>query len=105
MKKTVFFLMTITIGLIFNAYAADMPMVVPAQVEDTSKLVEVHNKFCPISHEEVGQNGMTPFKEIYNGKIYNLCCSMCDKDFKKDPATYAKMLDEQAAKEAEEGAK
>ncbi len=97
--------MAIMVGLTFKAYAADMPMAPSAQMADTSKLVEVHNKFCPISHEEVGKEGMVPFKEVYNGKVYLLCCSMCDKDFKSDPEKYSKMLDEQAAKEAAEASK
>ena len=63
------------------------------------KPIEVGNKFCPISHEEVGKNGMQPYKVTYNGKVYNLCCKMCLKDFNQDPEKYFKMLDEEVAKE------
>ena len=63
-------------------------------------IVEVKNKFCPISHEEIGKGGMTPYKVTYKGKVYSLCCGMCLKDFNKDPEKYSKMLDERVAKEA-----
>lgn len=60
---------------------------------------EVHNKFCPVSKEEVGSGGMTPHKVSYNGKSYNLCCAMCQGEFDKDPAAFAKAAEEQAAAE------
>jgi len=31
----------------------------------------------------------------YNGKIYNLCCAACEKDFKKDPAKYIKKVEKE----------
>ncbi len=52
---------------------------------------EVGNKICPISGEKV-----IPGKEHkveYNGKVYSLCCSMCEKDFKKDPEAAIKKLE------------
>ena len=55
--------------------------------------VEVSNKICPVSHEEVGKEGMAPFKVTHNGKTYNLCCSMCAKDFNKDPEKYVKLIE------------
>ena len=70
----------------------------PAAAEET-KAVDVGNKICPVSNEEVGQNGMEPYKMTYKGKIYNLCCGMCVKDFNKDPEKYSKMMDEEVAKE------
>jgi YHS domain-containing protein len=27
--------------------------------------------------------------EIYDGKVYHLCCPDCHKDFEKDPAKFA----------------
>lgn len=87
MKKTIILMMFLLLGFSMKSLAAD--------------LVEVHNKFCPISHEEVGKDGMTPYKETYNGKVYSLCCSMCKKDFEKDPAKYAQIMDDEAAKEAQ----
>ena len=61
------------------------------------QFVEVNNKICPVSHEEVGKEGMQPHKVTYNGKIYNLCCGMCEKDFNKDPQKYTKIMEEEAA--------
>lgn len=60
-------------------------------------VTDVGNKFCPVSGDKVsGKN----FVE-YDGKRYGLCCEMCDKKFKKDPA---KFLAKMAAQEAQEGA-
>ena len=53
--------------------------------------VEVGNKICPISGEALmeGQEA----KVEYNGKIYNLCCAACTKDFLKDPEAAIKKLE------------
>ena len=59
--------------------------------------VVVGNKICPVSHEEVGKGGMKPYQVTHNGKVYNLCCSMCEKDFNKDPEKYTKIMDEEVA--------
>jgi len=68
--------------------------------EKTSKAVEVGNKICPVSGEKVpvpGEKGAMgeAVTYEYNGKIYNLCCPMCVKDFKKDPEKYSKIADEE----------
>lgn len=57
--------------------------------------IEVKNKFCPVSKEEVGSGGMVPHKVVYNGKTYNLCCAMCQSEFDKDPTSYAKAAEAQ----------
>ena len=59
----------------------------------TPGLVEVGNKICPVSKENVFEMG-EPFKYEYNGKIYNLCCKMCVKDFQADPEKYSKIAEE-----------
>lgn len=64
----------------------------------STEAIEVGNKICPVSKEKVGQMGKIITHE-YNGKIYNLCCAMCAKDFKKDPEKYSKIAEEEAAKE------
>ena len=49
--------------------------------------VEVGNKICPVSGDKIpapgekGDMGDNPVKIEYKGKIYNLCCPMCVKDF------------------------
>lgn len=63
------------------------------EVEATEEkdLVEVGNKICPVSGEEIKKE--EAFKYEYEGKIYNLCCKMCLKDFKKDPEKYIEKLE------------
>ena len=67
----------------------------------TSKAVEVGNKICPVSGDKVpdlgekGTMGDNPVKMEYKGKIYNLCCPMCVKDFKKDPEKYSAITDKE----------
>ncbi len=60
---------------------------------------KVGNKFCPISGEEVGAGGMAGQQETveYKGKSYSLCCSMCKKDFLKDPQAAIKKMEEKEA--------
>lgn len=55
--------------------------------------VEVGNKICPVSSKDVWSMGQ-PQKYEYKGKIYNLCCKMCLKSFKKDPEKYSKIAQE-----------
>lgn len=59
-----------------------------------SAAVEVGNKICPISGEKVGEHGPA-VKIEHMGKIYNLCCGMCQKDFKSDPAKYISKVEEE----------
>ena len=65
---------------------------------------EVGNKICPVSSDKIpvpGQKGSMgeTAKYEYKGKIYNLCCKMCAKDFKKDSEKYSKIAEEEVAKE------
>ena len=66
--------------------------------------VEVGNKICPVSGDKIsapGEKGAMgeAVKYEYNGKIYNLCCKMCVKDFKKYPEKYSKIAEDEVAKE------
>ncbi len=54
---------------------------------------EVGNKICPVSGEKVDSMGTEIIKEEYNGKVVNFCCSMCLKDFKKDPEKFCKIAE------------
>ncbi len=58
--------------------------------------VEVGNKICPVSKEGVDSAGGKVQVE-YNGKIYNLCCKMCLKDFKKNPEKFSKIAEKEVA--------
>lgn len=62
--------------------------------------VEVGNSLCPVSGEKVGGMGDV-VKYEYNGKVYNLCCAMCAKDFKKDPEKYSKIAEDEVAAASE----
>lgn len=59
-----------------------------------STVVEVGNKICPVSGQKVGQMGEI-VKYEYNGKIYNLCCPACKKDFGKNPEKYSKIAEDE----------
>jgi len=63
-----------------------------------AQAIEVGNKICPVSGDKVGEMGEV-IKYEHNGKMYNLCCKTCIKDFKKDPEKYSKIAEEEAAKE------
>ena len=65
-----------------------------AQTEDKEpavKPIEVGNKICPVSGQEIKKEEV--YQVEYEGKIYNLCCKMCLKDFKKDPQKYIEKLE------------
>ena len=64
------------------------------------KPVEVNNKICPVSGDKIVAPGEKSamgetVKYEYNGKIYNLCCTMCVKDFKKNPEKYSKIAEDE----------
>ena len=52
---------------------------------------------CPVSDEAFGGD-MIPYKVTHEGTDVWLCCKSCLKDFKKDPAKFAKMVKDAAAK-------
>ena len=71
----------------------------------STQAIEVGNKICPVTGDKIpasgeeGAMGDEPVKYEHNGKIYNLCCKMCVKDFKKNPEKYSKIADDEAAQE------
>jgi hypothetical protein len=46
---------------------------------------------CIVSDEKLGEMG-EPFVFVHEGQQIKLCCSSCQKDFKKNPAKYLKKL-------------
>lgn len=69
--------------------------------ENESIAINVGNKICPVSGESIeGMGELIPLE--YNGKIYNLCCKMCAKSFKKDPEKYIKIIEESMEEEVKE---
>lgn len=64
--------------------------------EHQAAMVEVGNTICPVSGEKVGEMGEV-VKVESNGKKYNLCCSMCKKDFMKNQEKFSKIAEDNAA--------
>ena len=55
--------------------------------------VDLHNTICPVSTEPVANSKLV---EVYNGKVYHLCCGDCRADFEKDrDRIYAESEDRQ----------
>ncbi len=80
------------LGLItISAFLSAGPVALAAATTATSEtpnVVDVGNKMCPVSGEEVtGKH----FVE-HNGKRYGLCCPMCANKFKRDPEKYLKQM-------------
>ena len=70
--------------------ALDQPAILQAD-----QPIEVGNKICPVSGEEIGKSGMAPHQVVYKGKVYHLCCSMCEEEFNKDPEKYSKIAEDE----------
>ncbi len=75
-----------------------------ATEEEVKTLSDIGNKICPVSGEKIPAPGEKSdmeeaIKYVYNGKIYNLCCEMCVKDFNKDPEKYSMIAEDEVAKE------
>lgn len=67
-----------------------------ATEEDIKNLPNVGNKLCPVSGNPIDDGSMgEAVKYVYNGKIYNLCCQMCVKDFKKSPEKYSAVAEKE----------
>lgn len=58
-----------------------------------SELPNIGNKICPVSDELISEVDDGKGAQIeHNGKIYNVCCNMCAKDFKKDPEKFITII-------------
>ena len=55
-------------------------------------------KKCVVSDEKLGEHGKPVKATAPDGTDVYLCCKDCLKDFKKDPAKYAKMVKDAAPK-------
>lgn len=66
----------------------------PPATQPTSA-VDVGNKVCPVSGDEVGDSKLT---ETYDGKTYHFCCDGCPQKFNKDPEKYIKAMNADPAK-------
>ena len=79
------------------AYAGYEKKAVTAPKASSVSAKDVGNKMCPVSGEEVGKMGPVEKME-YKGKVYNFCCKMCIKDFKKNPEKFIKKLETEKKK-------
>jgi YHS domain-containing protein len=57
--------------------------------------VDVANTVCPVSGDKVATSKLV---EVYDGKVYHLCCADCPADFEKDPAKFVKAIAADPAK-------
>lgn len=91
--------MSAALALVFLAlwttmvYAKDIVTTDQAQAPVA---IEVGNTKCPVSGQEVGKADEV-VKHEYKGKIYNLCCLMCKKDFAADPEKFVKIAEDEVA--------
>jgi len=61
------------------------------EVKDGKKPKPYTLEKCLVSDEKLGEMG-DPFKLVYKGQEFKLCCKSCKKDFDKDPDKYVKKL-------------
>jgi YHS domain-containing protein len=91
-----------TVPMMDNSQTGMDAAAVVTEVADNAVVSAVNagNKICPVSGEKIdGSMGEVGIYE-YKGKIYNLCCTMCLKDFSKDPEKYSKIADDEVMKAA-----
>ena len=79
-------------GMDMNAVKSDEPTMnkVEGDAAKPAETILVGNKICPVSGEKIVMEKKGTIE--YKGKTYNLCCSMCKKDFLKDPEKYIEKL-------------
>jgi len=67
-----------------NMDTAPAPAAAPST--QPASAIDLRNTICPVSGDTVGTSNLV---EVYNGKVYHLCCSDCHTSFEKDPSKYA----------------
>ena len=69
-----------------------------------SGTINVGNAICPISGELISDVGEGNGVQIeHEGKIYNVCCKFCAKDFKKNPEKFIKIIENNLAEGKDPG--
>jgi hypothetical protein len=74
----------------------------PESMQSSVQPVDAGNKFCPVSGRPIGIMG-PGVQEVYNNKIYHLCCGGCISTFESDPEKYSKIAEAQAAQNTTNG--
>jgi YHS domain-containing protein len=105
MERKLFTLLSTTAALcvVGIAVAQDMPgMKMPASPPPTSRpsgapmsAIDLRNTVCPVTGDKTTESKLV---EVFDGKVYHLCCSDCPKDFEKDPTKFAKAVAADPAK-------
>ena len=80
------------------ALALSVVFTVPAARADSAVPKTYPLKKCVVSDEKLGEHGKSVKVTAPDGTDVYLCCKDCVKDFKKDPAKYAKMVKDAAPK-------
>jgi len=76
-----------------NMPASPAPATQPST--QPTQAIDLRNAICPVSGDKVGDSNLV---EVYDGKVYHLCCPDCREGFEKDPANYAKAVAANPAK-------
>ena len=82
------------VSLMIGSLLFGVPSAVFAHVETAGQVVEVGNKYCPVSGDKVSGKHFVD----YQGKRYGLCCEMCKKKFLKNPEKFIAEMKEQETK-------
>ncbi len=93
----------VVIGFVGVSFADDMAgMNMPSSSPPSSQpstqpsaAIDLRNTICPVSNDKVADSNLV---EVYDGKVYHMCCPDCHKDFEKDPVKYAKAVAADPAK-------
>jgi len=88
MKKLFSF---IAASLVLTYVAAPLSGLAADKAPATGKAKAYPLDKCIVSDEKLGEMG-EPFVFVHEGQEIKLCCSSCQKDFKKNPAKYLKKL-------------
>jgi len=101
LAAVIFFMSPFVFAESEQAAGHDHGMMQKGDMQNEQKdLIDVGNKVCPVSGEEIDGSMMKAVYE-YEGKVYNFCCADCIDEFKKDPEKYIKKVDEELKKESE----
>lgn len=75
-----------------------------AAEDTTDGATQVGNAICPVSGEFISDIGEGNGVQIeHKGKIYNVCCKFCAKDFKNDPEKFIKIIENNLAEGKDPG--
>jgi len=91
-------IMLVAVVVMFGLFTPEAVYAAPEEAagsaqQEASAVVDVGNKICPLTGENV--DGKTFY--VYKGKRYGLCCPQCGDNFAKDPETYAGIADKEVS--------